>query len=117
MGFNQFSLHLRRVNILVGPNNAGKSTVLAAFRILAMGLRKATSRKAEIVSGPTGETLGYRVDVSSIAVAEENVFYNFDDSHPATVLFKLSNGNELLLYFGEGGHCNALSAHLVLNNF
>lgn len=107
--FKRFSLNLRHFNILVGPNNAGKSTILAAFRILAMGLRKATTRKAEVVSGPTGETLGYNVDIGSIAVAEENVFYNYDDSEPATVSFKLSNGNDLLLYFGVGGNCHLIA--------
>ncbi|MEQ8788825.1 MAG: AAA family ATPase [Pirellulaceae bacterium] len=107
--FKQFTLHLRQFNILVGPNNSGKSTVLAAFRILAMGLRRAFNRKPEIVSGPMGETHGYRVDVSAVSVAEENIFYNYDDSEPATVSFKLSNGNELLLYFGEGGHCNLIA--------
>ena len=30
--FDRFSLTLRHFNILVGPNNAGKSTILAAFR-------------------------------------------------------------------------------------
>ena len=32
--FKSFTLTLRHFNILVGPNNAGKSTILAAFRIL-----------------------------------------------------------------------------------
>jgi predicted ATPase len=39
--FKRFNLSLRHFNILVGPNNAGKSTVLAAFRILAAGMRRA----------------------------------------------------------------------------
>ena len=38
--FESFTLNLRHFNIMVGPNNAGKSTILAAFRILAAGLRK-----------------------------------------------------------------------------
>jgi predicted ATPase len=33
--FSTFALHLRHFNILVGPNKSGKSTILAAFRILA----------------------------------------------------------------------------------
>ena len=103
--FKKFTLHLRNFNILVGPNNAGKSTILTAFRILAMGLRKANSRKAEVVSGPDGETLGYSVDINSIAVAEENIFYNYDDSQSASISFKLSNKNELLLYFNVIGKC------------
>uniref|UniRef100_Q07MU5 ATPase AAA-type core domain-containing protein n=1 Tax=Rhodopseudomonas palustris (strain BisA53) TaxID=316055 RepID=Q07MU5_RHOP5 len=103
--FKRFSLQLRHFNILVGPNNAGKSTVLAAFRILAAGMRRANSRKPEIVRGPLGMTHGYRIDLGSISIAEENLFFNYDDSEAATVSFKLSNSNELLLYFPEQNSC------------
>ncbi|MDD1516295.1 MULTISPECIES: ATP-dependent nuclease [Bradyrhizobium] len=105
--FKKFSLSLRHFNILVGPNNAGKSTILAAFRILAAGMRRAHSRKAEVINGPkgTGPTHGYRIDLSGISVAEENLFYNYDDSEPALIRFVLSNANELVLYFPEQGSC------------
>jgi len=103
--FKKFSLTLRHFNILVGPNNAGKSTILAGFRILAAAMRRAASKKAEIIRGPGGPTNGYRVDLSAISVAEENLFFNYDQSEPATVKFKLSNGNELLLHFPEQGTC------------
>ncbi len=107
--FKKFSLKLRHFNVLVGPNNAGKSTVLAAFRILAMGLRRATSRKPEVVTGPNGEVLGHQVDLKAISVAEENIFYNYDDTTPATVSFRLSNGNQLLLYFATQGTCSLIA--------
>src|SRR3954452_8732514 len=70
--FKRFSLSLRHFNILVGPNNAGKSTILAAFRILAAGMRRAYSRNPEVIRGPTdmGMTHGYRIDLSSISIAE-----------------------------------------------
>ena len=99
--FNKFSLQLRHFNILVGPNNAGKSTILAAFRILAAAMRRASTRRAEVIRGPAGNTLGYPVDLSAVSVAEENIFYNYDDSDAATVRFRLSNQNELVLYFPE----------------
>src|SRR5437870_11916617 len=88
--FERFVLHLRHFNILVGPNNAGKSTVLTAFRILAAAMRKAGSRKPEIIRGPQGMSRGYSVELSGIAVAEENIFFNYDDSEPVTVTFHLS---------------------------
>ncbi|MCA9414278.1 MAG: AAA family ATPase, partial [Candidatus Omnitrophica bacterium] len=93
--FERFVLHLRHFNILVGPNNAGKSTILTSFRILAAALRKARSRKAEVVAGPFGQVLGYIIDIKGVSVAEENLFYNYDDSEPASVTFRLSNGNTL----------------------
>ena len=103
--FEQFTLHIRHFNILVGPNNSGKSTILAAFRVLAAALRKARSRKPELVPTFHGHGYGYKIDLSGVSVAEENIFFNYDDSEPASVKFKLSNKNELLLYFPELGSC------------
>jgi len=107
-GFNQFTLHLRDFNILVGPNNCGKSTILGAFRILAEGMRKANAKNPLLVGGPDGTTLGYTVDLSEIPVATENVFFNYEDEEPAMVTFKLSNGNEMILFFKEIGTCNLI---------
>ena len=103
--FDSFAFKLRPFNILVGPNNSGKSTILAAFRILAAAMRRAAARKPTMVSGPRGRTYGYAVDLSTISVAEENIFFDYDDSVPATVRFRLSNGNELVLFFPEQGAC------------
>jgi putative AbiEii toxin of type IV toxin-antitoxin system len=103
--FESFTLHLRHMNILVGPNNAGKSTILASFRILASAMRRATSRKAEPFRGPQGQAFGYPVDLTGSSIAEENIFYNYDESQAATVRFTLSNKNSLLLYFPEQGTC------------
>src|SRR5260370_38623929 len=69
--FEKFTLPLRHFNILVGPNNAGKSTILAAFRILAAAMRRANTRGSELVNGPQGHTSGASIDLSTIAVAEE----------------------------------------------
>lgn len=103
--FERFTLHLRHFNILVGPNNSGKSTILAAFRVLAAAMRKARSKIPELVPTPQGQRYGYNIDLSGVSVAEENIFFNYDDDAPASVRFKLSNNNELLLYFPELGSC------------
>jgi len=71
--FLHFVLYLRHFNILVGPNNAGKSTILAAFRILAAAQKKARSRKPEIIRGLRGQAFGYVIDISGVSVAEENI--------------------------------------------
>lgn len=103
--FNKFTLQLRHFNILVGPNNSGKSTILAAFRILSASLRKANSKKPEAISGTFGNTFGYLIDLSGVSVAEENIFYDYDESEPAEVIFTLSNKNKLTLHFPEPGSC------------
>jgi energy-coupling factor transporter ATP-binding protein EcfA2 len=106
--FAHYSVSLSEFNVLVGPNNAGKSTVLGALRILAEGLRKARSRNPEFVSGPIDKIRGYGLNLRGLPVSTENVFHNYDDSSPATVKFRLSNGNELLLFFPEQGVCNLI---------
>ena len=106
--FKQFSANLKQFNILVGPNNAGKSTILVAFRILAAGLRRAAARKSSLVLGPNGKVPGYEVDLGAISVAEENIFYNYDASQPASVAFHLANKNTLTLWFPEQGVCNLI---------
>jgi len=72
-------------------------------------MRKAGSRRPEVVGSPSGKAWGYSVDLASISVAEENIFFDYDDSEPATVRFHLSNKNELLLYFPEQGVCNLIA--------
>ena len=103
--FESFTLNLRHFNIMVGPNNAGKPTILAAFRILAAGLRKASTRKPQHVNGPEGLVLGYSVDLAALSIGEENIFFNYDDSIPAIVTFKLTNKKKLVLYFPEARSC------------
>jgi len=103
--FERFTLHLRHFNILVGPNNSGKSTILAAFRVLAAALRRAWAKSPEMVPTPLGHGFGYNIDLRGVSVAEENIFFNYDDAAPASVRFRLSNKNELLLYFPEMGSC------------
>lgn len=49
--FLHYSIRLQRMNLLVGPNNCGKSTVIGAFRALWAALRRAKGRSPEIVNG------------------------------------------------------------------
>lgn len=104
--FESFTLHLRHMNVMAGPNNAGKSTVLAAFRILAEGIRKANARKAEPVEGPEGRRFGYSVDLKALSVGDENIFFNYEDSKTASVTFSLTGRKRLVLFFPEAQRCH-----------
>jgi hypothetical protein len=106
--FRDYTISLQKFNVLVGPNNSGKSTILGAFRILAEGIRKGRARNPEFVPGPHGDTKGYLLDLKDIPVATENMFFDYDDSQPATVRFRISNGNELLLFVPEQGMCSLI---------
>ena len=52
-----------------------------------------------------GEVRGYRFGSDTGSISLENVYRNFDDRIPSTIVFRLSNGNRLTLYFPEIGEC------------
>ena len=104
----EFSLALDRFNILVGPNNSGKSTILGAFRILAEAIRKARTKSPTFVVGPQGDTRGYEISLGNVPVATENVFHNYDEDQPASVTFRVSTGARLILFFPQRGVCNLI---------
>lgn len=103
--FSSFGLHLHEFNVLVGPNNSGKSTIVGAFRILHEGLRRARAKSPERVQIGRIWTLGYKLNLEGLPVAAENIFHEYDDSRSATITFKLSNENTLALHFPERGVC------------
>ena len=104
--FKKFSVALNEFNILVGPNNAGKSTVIGSLKILAEGLRKARFRKPDLIDDPNGnQILGYEIDLSQVPVATENVFHDYDDSVPAVIRFRLSDGSHLQVFFPARNVC------------
>ncbi len=104
--YRDYTVPLDAFNMLVGPNNAGKSTIIGSLRILSEGLRRARARSSDRVEGPDGtEVPGYPIKLEKLPVSTENVFHNYDNSSPATVTFQLSNGNTLILLFASAGEC------------
>lgn len=96
------------MNVLVGPNNSGKSTVLSALRTLAEALKKARSKGAERVPGPAGMRIGYRIADDSIPISIENIHTDYDETD-TRVIFRMSNRNSLELFFPRDGGCILLT--------
>jgi predicted ATPase len=103
--FSNFSITLHEFNVLVGPNNSGKSTIVGAFRILNEGLKRARAKSPERIEVDGIAMRGYKLNLEGIPVATENIFHEYDDSKIAKVAFRLSNENTLSLYFPEPGAC------------
>src|SRR3989337_2019718 len=99
----RYSVSLSDFNVLVGPNNAGKSTIIGAFRILSEGMRKASAKKPQYI--PQIDAWGYRVPLEDLPIATENIFSDYDDSRSAVIDFRLSSGKRLELIFPETDVC------------
>lgn len=99
-----YSLSFDQVNILVGPNNSGKSTIIGALRALDIALRFAKSRPPQRIYFDDGTEIGYRIPRDSLPIALENVHTNYN-AEQSTVTFILSNRNKLCLMFPIEGGC------------
>jgi energy-coupling factor transporter ATP-binding protein EcfA2 len=103
-GLAQYTLTITDINILVGPNNSGKSTLIGALRTLDASIRFAGSRPPTRVYIGEVSHVGYRIPEESVPISLENVQTNYNGEE-ARVTFLLSNGNSLALVFPEDGGC------------
>lgn len=100
----EYTVFIGDINILVGPNNAGKSTIIGAARTLDSALRFARTRAPFRVYVEDTVYLGYRIPEDSIPISLENVFTDYEGNE-ARVVFRISNGNHLTLLFPKEGGC------------
>lgn len=102
--FSAYVISMTEVNILVGANNSGKSTIIGALRTLEAGLRTARSRAPGRVFFDETSTIGWRLPADSVPISLENVHTDYNDD-VSRVDFHLSNGNLLSLVFPSDGGC------------
>jgi len=104
-GLQDYTIHLKDINVLVGPNNAGKSTVLDGFRALAGAIKFAKGRIPDAVIGANKKILhGYYIPESMIPVSLANIHTDYEDID-TEIEFNLSNGNKLNLIFKIDRKC------------
>ena len=98
-----YSISLHRMNVLVGPNNSGKSTILSAFRVLEQALRTARSRRASPVrTHGDNMSTGHAIPENTIPISLENVHSDYAESD-SRIEFRYSNRNTIYLFFPADG--------------
>lgn len=100
-----FTVHLRQVNVLVGPNNAGKSTVLDAFRVMGAAHALASRRLPQNIEVNNRAVFGYELPQSLIPISLTNIHSDYQSDQETSVVFLLDNGNELRLDFYDNSRC------------
>lgn len=97
--FEKHTINFQHTNILVGPNNCGKSTIIGAFRLLSIALRRAHSKRPERLNGPEDlPRAGHLIPTENLSVSLENVHTNYSQTE-SRIEFGLSNGNKLIINF------------------
>lgn len=89
--FESFRINFTETNVIVGPNNAGKSSVLDALRVLSDFLKYAARRSPKRESqGKYGVCATYYISNHMLSIPIENVTRNYSDE-VAVISAKLDN--------------------------
>lgn len=97
---SDFTIHLKEFNILTGPNNNGKSTLLDGLRVLQAAHRYSSRYNPRLINSPFGkDQYGYEIPPSSIPIILDNIQTDFNTTDPAVINFKFSQGQALTIYF------------------
>ena len=94
--FTNFTVKFDSSNFLIGPNNAGKTTLLTALRIADMMLRHAMSRNStHKIQDDEKWVSAYYTSLGDYQSVLESVHHNFESSE-ARLELSWSNGNKLI---------------------
>ncbi len=97
---NNFTIHLKDLNVLTGPNNNGKSTILDGIRALNGAYRYAARLTPKFINSPYGlDAYGYEIPNSSFPITLENIQNDYNTEEPAKIKYKFKDGQSLTLYF------------------
>lgn len=79
-GFEKFTMTFPADSIIVGPNNAGKSTIIAALRAAASMVRTANRLRPQATYDVRGvERFGFNFAGPSVGLIEENLHYELHE--------------------------------------
>lgn len=105
--FENFTLNCKDRNILVGPNNAGKSTTLDALRIVSDVLRHSKRNRPLKMSQPDdGVCATFNISAQSLSIPIASANRNYSDD-PARIEVQLSNSNCLVVILDSREGCSA----------
>lgn len=119
--FLDHKLPLKQESIIVGKNNAGKSTIIEVFRII--GLITERYKSLGFHDAPDWLEIpryhrGVRIDLTSLSLSWENLFHQYQDP-PARLTATFSNNSIIEIYLGPNGAMHAVlkdqNANIVQN--
>ena len=96
------TIHFNGTSILVGRNNAGKSTMIEALKIISSVTRKYKSlRFTPAPDWADTDELGVSPNVENMNISDRGMFYLYGEA-PAIIEAIFHNGTSIKAYVGEG---------------
>lgn len=108
--FADHTIDFGRTTIVVGRNNAGKSTLIEALRLVSVALTRfrgvvAVQAPSWLDDARTGP--GQRLDLQRLGVVHETLFHYYGDG-PARIDALFDDGSQLIIHIGPEGQGHAI---------
>jgi len=105
--FTEHELPLRPISILVGPNNAGKSTAIEALRLASLVANRSSSINFQSPPDWLEEPVGTQGVSPSLRDFHSNLrtAFNQYSSPPAIVRVAYTSGSSIQLFIGPNERC------------
>lgn len=104
-GFREHTIDFAPFCLLIGQNNAGKTTLIEALRLVATAIRRAPNAKFRMapqwleasITGPV-----YPFSVETIGIDHKTIHYNYHSEDPAVIRARFSNNSIVVVCVGPG---------------
>lgn len=103
--FKKFKINYKDMNILIGSNNSGKTTIISALRLLAVALDHG-KKKNPAVRKYKHKNKVYDIPKSKLPIPLENIQNEYNDDEDSYIEFKFENDAVLTLFFPDVGECS-----------
>lgn len=106
-GFENHCINFRELTVVVGANNAGKSTIVEALRLVSIVATR--YRNLSYIKPPGwldeyGAHVGIKVPLGNLEINFDNIFYHYGNP-PASITAKFINGCKIQIFLGNDGMC------------
>lgn len=98
--FENSNVKFKDITLIVGKNNAGKSSLLEAMRLITLAIRKATKTTYKELPADLGAPLrekGFRLEAENLKIDLRGIVYLYENK-VAKIISKFDNGCKIIIY-------------------
>lgn len=106
--FKKFKIQLKDMNILIGSNNSGKTTIISALRLLSVALEYGRNKNPSIRRYKHKNRV-YDIPKSKLPIPLENIQNDYNDKEDSYIEFLFENNAVLTLFFPDINECSFIT--------
>lgn len=102
-GYSEHRIEFGKESVLIGQNNAGKTTALEALRVLSVAVARVRTASFEMAPPWTDghcSGAGFNFSLATIDFDHTNVQHSYDQSRPAILKAVFTNNSQVIVYLG-----------------